>query len=350
MHPEALPIFPIAGSWDILKISWSDPDPRWWASAMLQLDGALWRTCPFLTKNAPSNRQFQNVSYPFMWLLMPSLDGSKPIIIMSNFRWVNIKIDRFLSRVHPDIRVPIFQLSVLRSHTWSVAMWSPAWRWTSLDWQFRPFSSARDAETAEALRVCEISADPEMNQHLQGIPTWNDESCRVLLMALAVFKGRSLGSFFGGWDGQGLNPCMRHAGASCCARKKRTRSKADDAARCWNGMRSGCTMMIYIYIIIYGGVLNWRYPQIIYVIFGFFIIHLTKNKINHPAHGAAPWLWTPPEPGHHDFVPTQMLRILQLKPIENQNTADLDKEFFQWRWHAMAMGMGQVTCEVTRND
>jgi len=30
--------------------------------------------------------------------------------------------------------------------------------------------------------------------------------------------------------------------------------------------------------------------------------------------------------GHHDFVPTQMLRILQLKPIENQNTADLDKE------------------------
>jgi hypothetical protein len=105
-----------------------------------------------------------------------------------------------------------------------------------------------------------------------------------------------------------------------------------------------------IYIIIYGGVLNWRYPQIIYVIFGFFIIHLTKNKINHPAHGAAPWLWTPPEPGHHDFVPTQMLRILQLKPIENQNTADLDKEFFQWRWHAMAMEMGQVTCEVTRND
>ena len=263
MHPEALPIFPIAGSWDILKISWSDPDPRWWASAMLQLDGALWRTCPFLTKNAPSNRQFQNVSYPFMWLLMPSLDGSKPIIIMSNFRWVNIKIDRFLSRVHPDIRVPIFQLSVLRSHTWSVAMWSPAWRWTSLDWQFRPFSSARDAETAEALRVCEISADPEMNQHLQEIPTWNDESCRVLLMASAVFKGRSLGSFFGGWDGQGLNPCMRHAGASCCARKKRTRSKADDAARCWNGMRSGCTMMM-IYIYIYNIYIYniWRCPKL----------------------------------------------------------------------------------------
>ena len=65
-------------------------------------------TCPFLTKHAPSNRQFQNLSYPFMWLLMPSLDGSKPIIIMWNFRWVNIKIARFFSRIHPDIRVPIF--------------------------------------------------------------------------------------------------------------------------------------------------------------------------------------------------------------------------------------------------
>lgn len=58
------------------EISEKYPDPtRWWASAMLQLDGALWRTCPFLTKNAPSNRQFQNVSYPFISLHVTSSDA-----------------------------------------------------------------------------------------------------------------------------------------------------------------------------------------------------------------------------------------------------------------------------------
>jgi len=96
-----------------------------------------------------------------------------------------------------------------------------------------------------------------------------------------------------------------------------------------------------IYIYIYNSI--WRcpkleVPQIIYVIFGFSIIHLTKNNIKYKQYkpssswGSSMAMDTVQMPGHHDFVPTQMLRILQLKPIENQNTADLDKEFFQWRW------------------